>query len=228
MHKTAIILAGGSGSRAGGDRPKQLQLLGGKPVFVHSIEKFLDQDPDTHIVLVVNTVYSDVFRDITEEMSHRRRFCCSIVSGGPSRAESVMNALETLDPSPGSLVAVHDAARPLLSVEMVARGWKAAIDHGAAVPAVPMTDSIRALNDDGSSHSVPRTRYVAVQTPQVFDGQLLADAYKKLGDPASVTDDASVAEMAGHRVALYEGEHTNMKITGPHDLAIASVIAKGI
>lgn len=224
MNKTAIILAGGSGTRAGGDIPKQLQLLAGKPVFIHSIERFLDQDPKTLIILTVNSHYADTFNFWLDKTREARRFQYVVVNGGSSRAESVMNALAAVDSAPGSLVAVHDAARPLASVSLIERGWQAAMTCGAAIPAVPLTDSIRLKAEDGSSMSVPRSRYVAVQTPQVFDSALLTKAYAALKDCSEVTDDASVVELAGHPVTLFDGESTNMKITGPHDLEIASLL----
>lgn len=226
MKKTAIIVAGGSGTRAGGDLPKQLQMLDGHPVFIHSIYKFLAEDPQTCFILAVKAEFADIFRDYIREMQQEHEFSCQIVEGGSTRAESVMNALAEADTSAGSLIAVHDAARPLLSVEMITRGWQSAHACKAAVPAVPLTDSIRKKDADGGSHSVPRSQYVAVQTPQVFDASLLADAYAHLADPSAVTDDASVVELHGHSVTLYEGEPANMKITGPHDLRIAELILR--
>lgn len=226
MKKTAIIVAGGSGKRAGGDLPKQLQMLDGQPVFMHSIRKFLAEDPQTRIILAVKTEYADIFRNYILEMQQEHEFSCRIVAGGSTRAESVMNALAEADTSAGSLIAVHDAARPLLPVEMITRGWQCARSCKAAVPAVPLTDSIRKTDAGGDSHSVPRSQYVAVQTPQVFDAALLADAYAHLADPTTVTDDASVVELHGHIVTLYKGEPANMKITGPHDLRIAELILR--
>lgn len=230
MKVTAIILAAGSGTRAGGKIPKQLQMLAGRPVFIHSIERFLQHDPCTQIILVINSAYSDLFQFYVAELSRIRPFDYIIVPGGKSRAESVGNALRAMSqPSdPDELIAVHDAARPLLSIEMIARGFQAAQAYGAAVPAIPLTDSIRHLEAEDSSISVPRSEYVAVQTPQVFAAPLLFKAYNALCtdkiDPGSVTDDASVAERAGYKVTLYAGESENIKITGPYDLQIAEVL----
>lgn len=226
MNKTAIIVAAGSGSRAGGPVPKQLQSLAGKPVFIHSIERFLEEDPDTLIVLVVSKKYSEIFQTYIRHMHFTRSFECLVVEGGATRAESVRSGLFAAGEESDALVAVHDAARPLLSVDLVRRGWEAAIEHGAAVPVVPLTDSIREKTDGEHSVNVPRDRYVAVQTPQVFKARLLAEAYRRLADPGAVTDDASVIEQAGGSVALFDGETTNIKITGPEDLKIASILMK--
>lgn len=132
------------------------------------------------------------------------------------------NGLMSVPDGNDALVAVHDAARPLVSVEMISRGWLAAEESGAAVPAVSMTDSIRRI-EAGVSVSVPRKDYVKVQTPQVFDASLLKHAYEgTLSD--LMTDDASVVEAAGHKISLYEGSPYNMKVTEPLDIKIAETL----
>lgn len=231
MRKIAIILAAGSGTRAGGKIPKQLQILAGKPVFAHSMEKFLQNDHETEIILVINPAYQDQFVDFIDEISKCTPFKFSMVAGGDSRAASVLNALDTLiDIDGNTLIAVHDAARPLVSTDMIERGWRAAQLSEAAVPVIPMTDSLRHLESEGKSCSVPRKNFVAVQTPQVFNANLLQRAYNILRsgsiDSEIITDDASVVEAAGHEVALYDGEPDNMKITGPFDIRIAELIIK--
>lgn len=225
MKKYAIIVAGGSGTRAGGSIPKQLQPLAGRPVFIHAMEAFLDEDADTHIILVTNAAYTEFFRSYVDEVRLRRSFSCSFTEGGSTRSRSVINALRLIAEPACTLMAVHDAARPLVSPAMIRRGWQTASEHGAAVPAVPLTDSIRRLTDGGSV-SVPRSEYVAVQTPQVFAGDILVGAYTSLSeeDLDAVTDDASAVEMSGRQPALYDGEPTNIKITGPHDLRIAEFL----
>lgn len=228
MKKTAIIVAGGVGLRAGGSVPKQLQELHGIPVFAWSIYRFIEQCAATRIVLVINASFREDFERYIPDMQKTVSFDCKIVAGGATRAESVMNALAEIEPAGDMLIAVHDAARPLVSTELISRGWEAAAKCGAAVPVVPMTDSIRHIQPDGASISVPRSEYVAVQTPQVFKSEILCDAYKLLSSgkvsPKAVTDDASVVEIAGGTVSLYEGEHRNFKITGPQDLLIASTL----
>lgn len=225
MKKYAIIVAGGSGTRAGGSIPKQLQLLAGRPVFVHAIEAFLDEDADTHIILVTNAAYTELFRSYVDELRLHRPVSCSFTEGGNTRSRSVINALRIIAEPADALLAVHDAARPLVSPAMIRRGWQKASEHGAAVPAVPLTDSIRRLTEGGSV-SVPRSEYVAVQTPQMFLGDILIGAYASLSEEGldRVTDDASAVEMSGRQPALYDGEPTNIKITGPYDLRIAELL----
>lgn len=225
MKKVAIILAGGSGQRAGGAIPKQLQTLGDRPVFAWSMKAFLEEYPGTRFILVVNERFRDMFEaGIANMRQSTLPFDCEIVGGGSTRAESVSNALKRLSPEDDMLIAVHDAARPLVSVDMIRRGWEAARKYDAVVPAIPLTDSIRELDEAGNSRSVPRSYYRAVQTPQVFKAQLLIDSYNQLTDPDSVTDDASVVELAGHRITLYDGEERNIKITNPKDFLIANVL----
>ncbi len=228
MNKTAIILAAGSGSRAGGSVPKQLQNLHGTPVFLHSVNRFISGCQDTQIILVVNPSYRDMF------IKHLagNDTCIHIVNGGKSRLESVAAGLRAISDNETGLVAVHDAARPLLSVDMIRRGWKCAAEHAAAVPAIQVTDSLR-KRDGTLSHAVDRALYMAVQTPQIFRTDILKKGYKELEslaetELAALTDDASVVERMGIPVHTYEGEATNLKITGPADLAIAHTILSAL
>lgn len=223
MKKIAVILAGGTGTRAGGDIPKQLQLLEDKPIFAHSIEKFLDVDSHTLIVLVINTAWQEMFVSAVNDMLRKRDFRCLYAAGGSTRAHSVINALHLLsDISDDSLIAIHDAARPLVACDMIERGWQKAYECGTAIPVIPVTDTIRQMNDDGTSTTLRRSALRAVQTPQVFSYPLLREAYAALADPQSVTDDASVVELFGRTVSLYPGSVENIKITSPADFSIAA------
>lgn len=220
--KTAIILAAGSGTRAGGKLPKQLQTISGKPMFLHSVERFREVDPETEIILVINESYRDEFLRAIGGIK------LTVTSGGASRLESVSHALRLVPDVPGHLVAVHDAARPLVDTTLIQRGWKTAEEYGAAVPCVPLSDSIRTLEADGSK-AADRSRFVAVQTPQVFDAPMLKRAYAAIAgmterERTVLTDDASVVESAGGAVRLYDGDTKNMKVTGPADREIAETI----
>lgn len=225
MKKVAIIVAGGSGLRAGGDVPKQLQTLGGMPVFAHSVKAFLEEYPGTRIILVVNERFRDMFEiGVANLQKEWIPFDCTIVGGGLTRAESVSNALATLNAEDDMLIAVHDAARPLVTVNLIKRGWESARQYGASVPAIPLTDSIRELESDGNSRAADRSNYMAVQTPQVFKAPILISAYQKLSGPISVTDDASVVELQNQQITLYQGDPRNIKITGPQDIIIANAL----
>ena len=124
---------------------------------------------------------------------------------------------------------MHDGVRPLLSVDMIRRGVECARESGAAVPVIAVVDSIREVDSEGS-HVVDRSRLRAVQTPQVFRADLLKRAYAVIGarldDRSKATDDASVVEMAGYKVALYDGEPQNLKLTTPTDLSVAEIILR--
>lgn len=227
MKKAAIILAGGTGSRFGTDLPKQLCTLGDKPVFAWSVKAFLDYDTATRIILVANARYRDLFEShIANMQTLYPPFDCHIVDGGATRTQSVMNALKLLSAEDDLLIAVHDAARPLVSTSLIQRAWDTALKHGTAIPVTALTDSIRHLEANGQSQSVPRAEYVAVQTPQAFRGDILLSAYAAAENNESIlfTDDASVVEHSGYSIHLYQGDSNNFKITNPEDLAIANAL----
>ena len=221
----AVIVAGGSGLRAGGGLPKQFHLLGGKQVMVHAVEAFLDADPDTRIVIVTHPDYRPMAEEGMTELASRRPCRYEIVDGGSTRAESVRNGLRLVPDDEETLVAVHDAARPLATPALVERGWESARRDGAAVCCVPVTDSLRETTGDGGSMAVDRSRFLAVQTPQVFRASLLKKAYSQPLLPV-FTDDASVVEASGGRVAVFDGEPYNIKITSPFDFEIAETILR--
>lgn len=221
--KHAIIVAGGEGTRMGGALPKQFRDLWGRPVAWWSMKAFADEDPTTRIVLVVNPRCFGLWEELAAQLPESDRIAHKVVAGGASRTESVKNGLREVPLDGDVLVAVHDAARPLVSPELIARGWATAWKEGGAVPAVPVVDSLRMLEPGGGSRAVDRSRFVAVQTPQVFRACELARAYE-LNPGASLTDDASAFELAGGRAALYEGAPSNFKITSPGDLARAEAL----
>ena len=218
----AIIVAGGSGRRFGSTVPKQFLDLDGKPILAHTLLAFehalaahahelLVALPQEHIER-----WATLCREFGPLPSH------AVVAGGATRWESVQHVLATLDEAvgEGDVIAVHDAVRPLASRALIVRAFETAARVGAVVPAVPVTDSLRQLDDAGGSVAVERARFRAVQTPQAFDAQSLIAAYKQPYRD-TYTDDASVIEAAGHPITLIEGEVTNIKVTTPADLALA-------
>lgn len=226
MKKYAVILAGGSGMRAGGDVPKQFQMLEGVPMLWWSVRAFYNEDKNTQIRLVMNPGFFDLWDIIYRELPEEdKKIPFTLVCGGRSRLESVKNGIMEIPAEKDALVAVHDAARPLVSREVISEGWRVASEKNAAVPAVPVTDSLRRLGADGFSEAVARKDYVAVQTPQVFRCDILKSAYEKpLND--NMTDDASVVEASGVNVTLFEGSTHNMKVTNPLDMEIAALIMR--
>ena len=230
MKKIAVILAGGEGHRAGGDIPKQFRNVGGHPIYQWSLMAFHDEDPGTRIILVCHPGAFDLLDILEEERAalpendpFREKIFYELICGGRSRRESVMNALMEIDSDKHTLVAVHDSARPLASSAMIARGWETAAAKGSAVPVVPVTDSLRVLDADGTSAAVDRSRFRAVQTPQVFRADIIKESYAG-PDDASFTDDASIVQAAGFPIALYDGEPDNMKVTMPSDFLIADTL----
>ena len=220
----AIIVAGGSGKRFGSEVPKQFLPLEGKAVLMRTIEKF-DQAGAT-IVVVLPAEHQQMWIDMCKESNFP--ITHTIANGGKTRFESVKNGIAAIENLCASdLVAVHDGVRPLASVEMINRCYDTAQQSGSAIPVINPSDSIRQMLDDGSSKQLLRSSLRAVQTPQTFKAELLQGAYDVEESPL-FTDDASVVESAGHQVTLVEGEVTNIKITTPIDMIIASqIIADG-
>lgn len=212
-----IVVAGGKGLRMETDIPKQFIPIGGKPVLMRTIQAFADFDSQIHIVLVLTENFLDYWRKLCNDYNFRIPH--EIVTGGQTRFDSVKNGLERVS---GGYVAVHDAARPFVSQQLITECFRNAEESLAVIPVVPMTDSCRMLNEDGRNFIVDRSLMRMVQTPQVFQTSLLQQAYKTPFQEV-FTDDASVVE-AFHPISLVPGENTNIKITNPIDLSIAEWI----
>lgn len=220
-----VVVAGGSGSRMGAAMPKQFLEVAGRPVLVRTIERMHAALPGSQIVVVLPEAHVELWQECYEKAKCRVEH--SIALGGATRFDSVASGIAALSDD-CTLIAVHDGVRPMLSVEMIRRGVECAEKNGAAVPVIAVVDSIREVDSQGASHAVDRSRLRAVQTPQVFRADLLKKAYEAIGarldDRSKATDDASVVEMYGHAVALYEGEPQNLKLTTPTDLSVAEMI----
>ena len=221
MKQYAVIVAGGSGTRMGGGIPKQFRSLCGRPLLWWSMKAFHDENPQTEIILVLPADFIDLWNDFFSSLPKEAHIPHKITVGGNTRSESVCNGLKYVEED-DSLVAIHDGARPLVGVGMISEGWEAAKISGAAIPVVSVTDSLRKISDDDSI-AVNRSEYVAVQTPQMFHTDKLKKAYA-FANGASFTDDASVMENAGFKISLYKGDFSNMKVTNPNDLVIATIL----
>lgn len=216
----AIIVAGGRGLRMGGELPKQFLPLSGKPVLMRTLELF--EGEVNRIILVLPEDHIPFWQELCE----RYHFTLphTVALGGETRFHSVRSGLSYL-PQAG-LVAVHDGVRPLASHELIRRSFEEAERSGAALPACPVTDSLRLRQDEGKSEAVDRSRYVAVQTPQTFDLGRLQRAYGQAYSPL-FTDDASVYEAASlGSITLIDGEETNIKLTTPRDLLLAELLLR--
>ena len=217
--KYAIIVAGGSGSRMHSSIPKQFLLLNDLPVLMHTIKAFFIADNKTKIVLVLPETQIPYWNELCSKYHFFIKH--DIVNGGETRFHSVLNALNTIS-NEDSIIAVHDGVRPLASRKLITRCFEEAHTHKAVIPTIPVSDSIRLL-DNGNSKALNRTQYHTVQTPQCFAYNILKEAYQQPFTDA-FTDDASVVETDGYKIVLVEGEASNIKITTPVDMAIAGAL----
>ena len=220
---TVLIVAGGRGTRMGSEQPKQFLPLAGRPILMHTIEAFDRWDNTSDLLLVLPADQRDTWQQLCEAHAFRRPH--RVVSGGATRFHSVLNGLRAL-PATGGLIAVHDGVRPLVSPSVIAACFAAAENYGAAIPVLPMIESVRQVDADGRSHSIGREQLRIVQTPQVFRADVLRAAYLQPYDPR-FTDDASVVEASGAPIHLVPGNRENIKLTTPMDLALAEVLMKG-
>ena len=215
----AVIVAAGSASRMGGI-DKVMAPLGGEPMIVRTVRAFQDCDAIREIVVVTR---EDLIRPITSLLSSMDKVI-AVVAGGASRQESVHLGLNTLSKKV-QLAAIHDGARPLVSYEVIDRTVRAANTYGAAAPAIPVKDTIKRVQGGVVTDTPDRASLRAVQTPQVFDFDLLRGALKKAKEErAQVTDDCSAVERMGFCVKIVEGDERNIKVTTPMDLKIAEML----
>ena len=221
MRKTcaAVIVAAGSASRMGGI-DKMLAPLAGVPVVLRSARELAASERIDSLIIVTR-------RELTEEV---RRLCCEIpklaavVPGGASRAESTLAGLAVV-PAGTELAAIHDGARPLVTWQVIDRVIRAANTYGAAAPAIPVKDTIKVVQGGVVKQTPDRATLFAVQTPQVFDFDLLRGALKKAQtEKVQVTDDCSAVERMGMAVKIVEGDERNIKVTTPLDLKIAELL----
>ena len=223
--KYLIVTAGGMGTRMGAPVPKQFLELDGKPILRLTLERFLEAEPDLHVITVLPQEHMAAWRHYCQKAN----FSCPqrLVSGGFTRFHSVKNALEHVPD--GVLVAVQDGVRPLLSIGKIRELFAAAQKVPALVPVLPVTDTLKVLGKDseGVLHAtgepIDRSRIYGAQTPQLFYSEDLKAAYSQ-GYDTLFTDDASVAEKYGIPLTFMDGERYNIKITTPEDLKIAQLI----
>ncbi len=220
-----IIVAAGSGTRFGSELPKQFLPLCGQPVLAHAIDAFRKALPEARIITVLSSSMTHLWNNLC--LSHGIE-PTEIVAGGESRWESVKNAIEAIaDAPPSSIVLIHDGARPLVDNGIITRAVAAARNTDGAIPAIPVTDSLRRLNsDEVHSEPVDRAPFRAVQTPQAFSLWRLREAYKLPYQPGFTDDDSVLAEAGFSNIVLVEGSPRNIKITTPVDMLLAEAIIK--
>lgn len=219
--KSIIIVAGGKGLRMGGDIPKQFLPVKGLPILMRTINRFLQYDAQMQVVLVLPENQQDYWKQLCQQYHFDKPY--TLANGGETRFHSVLNGLQQVSPE-ATLIGVHDGVRPFVSVETIASCYDEAAKSGAVVPVTEVVETVRRLNGQQGSNTVPRSEYRLVQTPQVFDAKLLRSAYSQ---PYTdfFTDDASVVERFGHDIALVSGNRENIKVTTPFDLVLAEVLS---
>lgn len=218
MKKSVIIVAGGKGTRMGSELPKQFLPLAGVPILMYTLMAFKKYDEKIEIIVVLPRGEQEYWKQLCQEqhfsVEHR------IADAGETRFHSVKNGLALVE-APG-LVGVHDGVRPFVSDEVIHRCYELAEEHKAVIPVIDVVESVRHLTD-GGSETVDRNDYKLVQTPQVFDVDLLKQAYEQ-EYTSMFTDDASVVEAMGVPVYLTEGNRENIKITTPFDMMIGAAL----
>lgn len=215
----AVIVAAGSASRMGGI-DKVMASLGGTPMIQRTVRQFQDCEAVSEIVVVTR---EDLILPITE-LCRQMPKVRAVVAGGTSRQESVRLGLNALSAGV-QLAAIHDGARPLVTWQVIDRAIRAANTYGAAAPAIPVKDTIKVVQGGVVESTPDRALLYAVQTPQVFDFDLLRGAMKKVEqENLTVTDDCSAVEQMGMKVKIVEGDERNLKVTTPLDLKIAQTL----
>ncbi len=228
MDQFAVILpAAGRSTRFGDPKQKKIYAeLEGRAVWLRAVEPFVNRDDVAQVILAIATEDRELFE---------RRFRASVafmniqvIDGGEERSDTIAKALEVVDPS-CSFVAVHDAARPCLTKELVDAVFAAALEHDAALLAVPVADTLKRADENRFAiETVPRAGLYLAQTPQVFRRELLMRAYANRARLANVTDDAQLVEALGHPCALVESSPMNLKITSQTDLRLAAAVLQAL
>ncbi len=218
MEMYALIVAGGSGKRMGAEMPKQFLELAGRPVLMHTIERFKSFNDSIEIITVLPENQLRHWIDLQKKYSFT--IPQTIVKGGFHRFFSVRNGLKFVN-IPG-IVAIHDGVRPFVTIDTIKRCFEAAEKYGNAIPSISPADSMRILTEEGSQ-PLNRLKIRNIQTPQVFSAELIKKAYLQEYRP-EFTDDATVLENSGEKINLIEGNRENIKITNPEDLLISSAL----
>lgn len=217
---SAIIVAAGEGQRFGS--PKQFAPLGGKPVLEWCLEAFEAHAEVDEVVLVV--------KDEAKGKEYLQRYgkVSAVARGGEKRQDSVLSGFQQLDPAQAGVVLIHDGVRPFISGPLISRVIQATREKGAAIPVIPVEDTIKMVEAEEVKRTLEREKLFRVQTPQGFLYSTLKKALVKAGQEGFYgTDEASLVEKAGERVAVVQGDFRNIKVTTPEDLKIAEVFCEG-
>lgn len=223
----AIIAAAGQGTRMAGKRPKQFLELSGTPIIIHALKAFERCDVIHEIIIVLAAEETDSFLSLAKEYGLRK--LAAVVPGGRTRAESVLHGLQAVDAGAVEIVAVHDGVRPFVTPEEISRTVEAAKSEGAAILVSTPVDTIKEVRAGAVARTLDRSTIRNALTPQCFHYKLLLRAYSRVDvtDP-ELTDESSLVERLGVRIAIVEGSPRNIKITRLEDLAIGEVLLREV
>jgi 2-C-methyl-D-erythritol 4-phosphate cytidylyltransferase len=218
---TAVIVAGGKGTRMGASVNKVFLELCGKPIIAHTVEAFEKNSLIDEIIVV--TGKNDI--KIAAEILHKYSKVSAIIEGGTERQQSVSNGINAAS---GDIIAIHDGARALIGQSEINSVINDCIEYGAAALGVPCKDTLKEADDNGFIRkTIDRSRTYQIQTPQVFKAEIIKELHKKAElDNLQVTDDCAIAEQYGIRVKITEGSYDNLKITTPEDMAVGEIILR--
>ncbi len=220
---SVIIPAAGASRRFGGKVKKIFAKLGGREIFLRTLELFINRDDVCEVIFAVSP---DDYDEVKRKYGANLGFMgINLVKGGDERYKTVRNAIETVSDE-ATLIAIHDAVRPCITQDNISEVFQAAAEKGAAVLACPENETLKRIGEDKTIEAtVDRSKLYKAQTPQVFEKNLIVDAYAKLSDN-SITDDAQAVELAGGKVTIVESAATNIKITRVSDIKLAEAILK--
>jgi len=221
---SAIIVAAGSGTRFGSSVPKQFLEINGKPLLIHTLERFDNCPAIDEIVLVLSAAEIEKFQNIIEKFNVKK--LSKILSGGETRSASVFNGLNAIDSELAEIVAVHDGARPLVTVAEIAKTVEKARQTGAACLVAAVTDTIKEVTDGKIVGTIDRAKLRRALTPQCFRYEILKRAFAENEIGEAVTDECFLVEKLGYEIAAVEGSAKNIKVTTPADFVLAESLLK--
>jgi 2-C-methyl-D-erythritol 4-phosphate cytidylyltransferase len=223
LMNTAIIVAAGSGNRFNSKTPKQFAEILEKPIIIHTLEKFEACEAVSQVVLVLPSGEISAFESLTEKFELTK--IKSVVAGGASRAESVLNGLNAADPET-DIVAVHDGVRPLVSIDEITATIEKAQETGAACLVAVVTDTIKEVGGGNITRTLDRTKLRRAMTPQAFRYSILREALDQGILDDDITDECMLVERLGYQIAYVEGSSRNIKITRPEDRTMAEALLR--
>jgi 2-C-methyl-D-erythritol 4-phosphate cytidylyltransferase len=221
---TAIIVAAGEGKRFGGEIPKQFLEIAGKPLIIHTLERFEACTEIDEIILILPANQLTYFSALGDRYNLKK--LSKVIAGGATRAESVFNGLKAVAPKTAEIIAVHDGARPLVSAAEISATIEKARESGAACLVAPVTDTIKEISGDKILRTVDRSGLRRALTPQCFRFEILRRAFEESSALEEATDESFLVEQSGVPVSIVEGSVKNIKITHPEDFMIAEILLK--